>query len=154
MSGLYRWAPPTWIFFHTFAAKINKQFFEANRDQCLSIIKMACSCLPCPECTRHATYFFTTVNGNTIKTKEDLIEMLFVFHNSVNRRLGKSQFPKESLVMYNNKRIDIALVNFMTGYSSKYGSIMSGMISTLGKRKSIAKAIQGWMQNNWNYFQT
>ena len=33
MSGLYRkWAPPTWIFFHTFAAKINKQFFEANRE--------------------------------------------------------------------------------------------------------------------------
>jgi len=154
MSGLYRWAPPTWIFFHTFAAKINKQFFEANRDQCLSIIKMACSCLPCPECTRHATHFLATVNGNTIKTKEDLIEMLFVFHNSVNRRLGKSQFTKESLVMYNNYRIDISLVNFINGYSSKYGSIMSGIISTLGKRKSIAKAIQGWMQNNWNYFQT
>ena len=154
MSGLYRWAPPTWIFFHTFAAKVNKHFFEANRDQCLSIIKMACSCLPCPECTRHATHFLATVSGNTIKTKEDLIEMLFVFHNSVNRRLGKSQFTKESLVMYNNYRIDISLVNFINGYSSKYGSIMSGIISTLGKRKSIAKAIQGWMQNNWNYFQT
>ena len=154
MSGLYRWAPPTWIFFHTFAAKINKQFFEANINQCLSIIKMACSCLPCPECTRHATPFLVSVNENTIKTKEDLIEMLFVFHNSVNRRLGKSQFPKESLVMYNNKRIDIALVNFMTGYSSKYGSIMSGMISTLGKRKSITKAIRDWMQNNWTHFQT
>ena len=154
MSGLYRWAPPTWIFFHTFAAKVNKQFFEANRDQCLSIIKMACSCLPCPECTRHATHFLATVNGNTIKTKEDLIEMLFVFHNSVNRRLGKSQFTKASLIMYNNYRIDVALVNFINGYSSKYGSIMSGIISTLGKRQSIAKAIQGWMQNNWRYFQT
>ena len=154
MSGLYRWAPPTWIFFHTFAAKINKQFFEANRDQCLSIIKMACSCLPCPECTRHATYFLATVNGNTIKTKEDLIEMLFVFHNSVNRRLGKSQFAKGSLDMYNNYRIDISLVNFIGGYSAKYGSIMSGIISTLGKRQSTAKAIQNWMQSNWRYFQT
>ena len=80
--------------------------------------------------------------------------MLFDFHNSVIRRLGKAQFTKESLVMYNNYRIDIALVNFISGYSSKYGSIMSGMISTLGKRQSIAKAIQGWMQNNWRYFQT
>jgi hypothetical protein len=154
MSGLYRWAPPTWIFFHTFAAKVNKQFFEANRDQCLSIIKMACSCLPCPECTRHATHFLKTVNGNNVKTKEKLIDMLFTFHNTVNRRVGKAQFTKESLVIYNNYRIDIALVNFSSGYSSKYGSIMSGMISTLGKRQSIAKAIMGWMKNNWKYFQT
>ena len=153
MSGLYRWAPPTWIFFHTFAAKVNKQFFEANRDQCLSIIKMACGCLPCPECTRHATHFLATVNGNTIKTKEDLINMLFVFHNSVNSRLGKTQFTKASLVMYNNHRIDIAFVNFINGYSAKYGSIMSGIISTLGKRRAIAKAIQTWMQKNWRYFQ-
>ena len=55
--------------------------------------------------------------------------------------------------MYNNYRIDIALVNFISGYSSKYGSIMSGMISTLGKRKSIAKGIQNWMKSNWQYFQ-
>jgi len=154
MSGLYRWAPPTWIFFHTFAAKVNKQFFEANRDQCLSIIKMACSCLPCPECTRHATHFLKTVNGNNVKTKEKLIDMLFTFHNTVNRKVGKAQFTKESLIIYNNYRIDIALVNFSSGYSSKYGSIMSGMISTLGKRQSIAKAIMGWMKNNWKYFQT
>jgi hypothetical protein len=154
MSGLYRWAPPTWIFFHTFAAKVNKQFFEANRNQCLSIIKMACSCLPCPECTRHASHFLATANETTIKTKEELIEMLFVFHNTVNRRLGKSQFTKSSLVMYDSYRIDIAFINFINGYSSKYGSIMSGMISTLGKRKSIAKGIQRWMQSNWDYFQT
>jgi len=134
MSGLYRWAPPTWIFFHTFAAKVNKQFFEANRDQCLSIIKMACSCLPCPECTRHAVHFLATVNGNTVKTKEDLIELVFSFHNSVNQRLGKSKFDKGSVIMYKNYRIDIALVNFINGYSSKYGTIMSGTISTLGKR--------------------
>jgi len=154
MSGLYRWAHPTWNFFHTFAAKVNKQFFEANRDQCLSIIKMACYCLPCPECTVHATTFMKTVNGNNIKTKEDLINMLFTFHNTVNRRLGKSQFTKSSLVMYNSYRIDVAMVNFIKGYSSKYGSIMSGMISTLGKRRSTAKAILGWMRANWNYFQT
>jgi len=95
-----------------------------------------------------------TVNRNNVKTKEDLINMLFTFHNTVNRRLGKSQFTEGALVMYDNYRIDVALVNFINGYSSKYGSIMSGMISTLGKRQSTAKAIQGWMQNNWRYFQT
>ena len=151
MSGLYRWAPPTWKFFHTFAAKVNKQFFEANRDQCLSIIKMTCSCLPCVTCTGHATAFMKTVNGNNIKTKEDLIHMLFTFHNIVNRRLGKSQFSKESLVIYNSYRMDIVLVNFIRGHSA---TIMSGITSTLGKRRSNVKAIIDWMKANWIYFQT
>jgi hypothetical protein len=114
---------------------------------------MTCSSLPCPECTGHATTFMNTVNGNNVKTKEDLINMLFTFHNTVNRRVGKAQFTKESLVMYNSYRIDVALVNFIKGYSAKYGSIMSGIISTLGKRQSTARAIRSWMKNNWNNFQ-
>uniref|UniRef100_A0A6C0C4G5 thiol oxidase n=1 Tax=viral metagenome TaxID=1070528 RepID=A0A6C0C4G5_9ZZZZ len=153
MSGLYRWAPPTWIFFHTFAAKINKIFFETNRDQCLNIIKMVCSCLPCPECTKHAIKFMNNVDSRNVKTKEDLINMLFTFHNTVNARLGKSQFPKESLVMYTQYRMDITLVNFVNGFSGKYGSIMGGMISTLGKRKSIANGMQDWLRKHWNFFQ-
>jgi len=153
MSGLSRWAPPTWIFFHTFAAKVDSKFFEDNTEQCLSIIKMTCHCLPCPECTRHAIHFLTRVNKNTVKTKEELISLLLDFHNSVNARLGKSQFPKESVVQYNNYRIDFALVNFIAGFSSKYGSIMSGRISTLGKRRSIAKAINGWLRDHWQHFQ-
>ena len=153
MSGLSRWAPPTWIFFHTFAAKINKEFFELHRDQCLSIIKMSCHCLPCPECTRHAIHYLARVNSNTIKTKEDLIEMLLDFHNAVNRRLGKAQFSKESVGMYKNFRIDLALVNFINGFSGKYGSIMSGMISTLGKRRGIATSINQWMKKHWHFFQ-
>lgn len=153
MSGLNRWAHPTWTFFHTFAAKINKIFFETNRDQCLKLIKMICSCLPCPECTQHATRFMNTINSQNVKTKEDLINMLFTFHNVVNKRLGKRQFPKTSLVSYNNYRMDIVLINFLNGFAGKYGSIMGGMISTLGKRKSIAKGIQIWMRENWKQFQ-
>ena len=76
MSGIRRWAPPTWIFFHTFAAKINKTFFEQNRAQCLEIIKMICSCLPCPESTKHAIQFMKRVNMHTVRTKEELINML------------------------------------------------------------------------------
>ena len=76
MSGIRRWAPPTWIFFHTFAAKINKTFFEQNRSACLEIIKLICSCLPCPDCTKHAIHFMRRVNANTVRTKEELIDIL------------------------------------------------------------------------------
>jgi hypothetical protein len=153
MSGVSKWAPQTWVFLHTFAAKINKNFFEANREQCLSIITMICRCLPCPECTRHAAHYLSRVNGNTVKTKEEFILMLSNFHNSVNARTGKQQFPKESVIRYNSFRFDIALVNFIAGYSAKYGSIMSGRISTLGKRKSIAKSVNAWLKAHWRHFQ-
>ena len=121
MSGLYRWAPPTWIFFHTFAAKINKEFFEANRDQCLSIIKMTCNCLPCPECTRHAIHFLTRVNGITVKTKEDFILMLFDFHNSVNGRLGKRNFNRHGLDKYNRLKF-IKTTQYMCATLRRFNS--------------------------------
>ena len=88
MSGIYQWAPPTWIFFHYFANKINEKFFISNRKECLDIIKLICNNLPCTECTKHAKRFMLTVNETNIKTKQDLINMLFCFHNIVNKRLG------------------------------------------------------------------
>ena len=153
MSGLYRWAPPTWIFFHCFANKINKTFFENNRRQCLQILKTICGALPCQDCTRHATSFIRGINENNIKTKEDLIQMLFVFHNSVNKRIGKKTASVELLKQYNTYRIDIALINFTNGYSTKYGHLMNGIISTLGTRKTIAKNVNNWMKANWIHFQ-
>ena len=152
MSGINRWGTPTWIFFHTFAERINKDFFEANRDQCLSIIKLSCGCLPCPHCTEHAKIFMNSVNGTTVRTKEALIDMLFTFHNLVNRRIGKEQYNRENLKIYRNYRMDATFINYLNGYSGKYGSIMSGIISTLGKRRVIAKSIQTWMRDNWSHF--
>ena len=153
MSGIYKWGPQTWIFFHTFANRINKDFFERNRAQCLEIIKMIAECLPCPECTKHATYFMKTVNEHTVRTKEKLIEMLFIFHNSVNKRVGKKSADQSVLERYNNERIDIAYINFINGYAARYGNIMSGAISTLGKRKKITRNVQKWMEKYWRYFQ-
>jgi len=153
MSGITRWATPTWIFFHTFAAKINTTFFEQNRAQCLQIIKMICECLPCPDCTIHATRFMKRVNTNNVKTKNDLIDMLFAFHNEVNIRTYKTPATRDILKTYESYRIDVAYINFMHGYPAKYGSIMSGRISTLGKRKGIARSVQKWMQQHWRFFQ-
>ncbi len=153
MSGIQKWAPQTWNFFHTFAAKINDTFYQQNKEQCLQIIKLTCQSLPCPECTKHATQFMNTVNSKNVKNKEELIEMLYTFHNIVNIRLGKHPADRKVLQNYNFVRFDIVYLNFINGYQSRYGSIMSGRISTLGKRRSTAKAIEKWMRNQWKYFQ-
>jgi hypothetical protein len=153
MSGLSRWATPTWMFFHTFAAKINKDFFENNRPQCLAIIKNICICLPCAECTRHAARYMRSVNENTVRTKEQLIQMLFAFHNTVNVRTNKKSFEKSVLLNYDKARIDMVFVYFINGYSAKYGSIMSGRISNLGRRRGITRSVQDWMRTHWSQFQ-
>ncbi|MHA2341003.1 MAG: FAD-linked sulfhydryl oxidase [Candidatus Hodarchaeales archaeon] len=153
MSGIQKWAPQTWNFFHTFAAKINDTFYQQNKEQCLQIIKLICQSLPCPECTKHAIQFMNTVNSKNVKNKEELNEMLYTFHNIVNIRIGKPPVDRTVLQNYKFLRFDIVYLNFINGYTNKYGSIMSGKISTLGKRRSTAKAIEKWMRDQWKYFQ-
>ena len=95
------WSSPVWLFFHTFAQKINKDFFKKKRIQCLQIIAQICSVyLPCPMCRRHATAYIRKHLTN-IKTKADLILFFFNFHNSVNQRIHKPIFKFENLKIYN-----------------------------------------------------
>jgi hypothetical protein len=153
MSGIYQWAPPTWIFFHYFANKINEKFFISNRKECLDIIKLICNNLPCTECTKHAKRFMLTVNETNIKTKQDLINMLFCFHNIVNKRLGKPLAKKLILNNYNNIPFYSIVNKFLLGYSKRYGSLMGGIISSLPARRRITQHIKKWLKQNWIQFQ-
>ena len=56
---------------------------------CFNIIRQICYNLPCPECRKHASNYINKISLHSVKTKEDLIFVLFTFHNDVNRRLGK-----------------------------------------------------------------
>ena len=134
MSGLAKWAHPTWTFLHTFAAKIDKDFYEQNAPQCLSLIINICTCLPCAECTKHATKFMRKVSVKNIKTKNDLESMLFYFHNSVNQRTYKKKETKQILEQYKSKDFAETINLFTKVYSARYGSIVPGNISNLGKR--------------------
>ena len=153
MSGLTKWAHPTWDFLHTFAAKINKDFFEQNTPQCLSLIVNICTCLPCKECTKHATNFMKGVNTKNIQTKKDLESMLFFFHNSVNQRTQKKKSPKTIIDTYKSRNFAEVTNLFIQVYSARYGSIAPGNISNLGKRRNIANNTIKWIKQHWKYFQ-
>ena len=152
MSGIIKWAPHTWVFFHTFAAHINEDFFSKKKKIVLFIIKIICHNLPCNICTQHATNFMNRVNENTVKSKKDLIKMLYVFHNSVNKRTGKPVFPEENLNIYNTYRMDFALIHFLNGYKAIYGSLMSGRLSNWTIRNRIKQKLINWMKLNWAQF--
>lgn len=153
MSGLTKWAHPTWNFLHTFASKINKEFFENNVPQCLSLIINICTCLPCKECTKHATQFMRGVNTRNIKTKNDLESMLFFFHNSVNQRTQKRKVNKNILEKYKHQNLAEVTNLFIQVYTARYGSIAPGNISNLGKRKAIGNNIVQWIKQHWRFFE-
>jgi hypothetical protein len=96
-SGKIKWGAPTWYLFHTMAEKVREESFPLIRKELLNIIYTICTNLPCPDCSNHATKYMNGVNFDAILTKQDLKDMLFRFHNSVNARKNFPIFSKSEL---------------------------------------------------------
>ena len=102
-----QWSRPTWFFFHGFAEKINEQFYKVNYVKCFKyIIHNICKNLPCPICKYHASKYIKIVKHKDINTKQKLIQYLFIFHNSVNERVGKRKFEYNILKKYERLKFD------------------------------------------------
>jgi len=81
-----KWGPPTWTLLHTLAEKITETGYQRIGMQLFGQIYRICNSLPCPDCADHATRFLAKVNVSALKTKTDLKNILYVFHNVVNVR--------------------------------------------------------------------
>ena len=112
MSPSY-WGPSTWIFMHTLAAKIKETSFPLIGPNVIHILIQICNNLPCPECSQHAREFWSKVKTVNIKTKTDLINLLFVFHNMVNKRKQSRPFKYENLQYYERLRNRQMLETFL-----------------------------------------
>ena len=86
------WGPSTWVFMHTLAAKIKDSNFPVIGSSLILLLIQISNNLPCPECAQHAKEFWSKVKTANIKNKTDLINLLFVFHNIVNKRKGIRPF--------------------------------------------------------------
>jgi len=105
-SGKEAWSIPTWYLFHGLAEKININFFNREREAILNFFSLICRSLPCPICQYSATLYLKKEKFmEKVKTKEDLINFLYNFHNWVNKKLKKKEYKKSGLEMY--KRINI-----------------------------------------------
>ena len=88
------WGNATWYLFHTLAYKLKPEF-SSEVPLIFNHIKTICDNLPCPDCQSHATQFLAKVNVLLItSSKENLINFLHGFHNSVNKRIGNKEFSK------------------------------------------------------------
>jgi hypothetical protein len=145
-----KWGPPTWYLFHTLAHKIrDDQILFLN--ELFQKIVLICSNLPCPTCTTHATKYMKRINPNTIKTKDDLKNLLFQFHNEVNIRTGVPQFPYDELNdKYENAVTNNVIRNFFIHF--KNNSFNVSAIANSMHRDRITAGLVHWLNTNIRNF--
>lgn len=143
------WGPSTWIFMHTLAAKIKESSFQTIGPNLVFVLIQICNNLPCPECAQHAKQFWAKVKTANIKTKTDLINLLFVFHNMVNKRKQNRQFKHESLNFYNTRNIIDTYNAFSRNFNTK-GNM--NLINESFHRNMMLSSLRTWMMTNIQHF--
>lgn len=148
MSPSY-WGPSTWIFMHTLAAKIKEESYSVvGKDLILLLINIS-NHLPCPECTQHAKEFWRKVNIDTLKTKKDLINILYIFHNIVNKRRKTPCFKYDDLQIYNEKDV-ITTHNLFSRNFHTRGNM--NLINESFHRSKVLRYIKKWLMTNIRHF--
>ena len=94
---------------------------------------------------------FNRLNMNLIKNKEDLIRVMFEFHNIVNVRLNKKVYTIEEINKKYNSANTLRIANYFFYIMNKKINDERAMIYTLN-RKIAVKNIYDYVYKNNNYF--
>ena len=143
------WGPSTWIFMHTLASKIKEDSFPLIGQTLVLTLIQICNNLPCPECAQHAKQFWNKVKVANIKNKTDLINLLFVFHNMVNKRKQYKPFKYDNLNYYNTRNI-IETYNIFARNFNTRGNMT--LINESFHRNMMLSSLRTWMMANINHF--
>jgi len=146
MPTLEQWGPATWTLFHCLAAKLHPESFTVIGKQLLFFFIQIAGCLPCPECTVHAKAFFAKLNHSLICSSIHLQNMLYAFHNIVNRRKIKPLFNHSFLCStYEKMHIITVLDNFFRFFHTR-GNL--SMISDSFHRQRVLLHFRRWLRGN------
>ena len=150
-SKKIKWGEPFWNLFHVLAEKVKESEFHRIRVDFLNFIYLICSNLPCPDCTTHAVHYLNGINFNAITTKEELKNMLFNFHNSVNARKGYPLFPRCELDnKYRGGNTSLIIDTFLLHFKSRPYSVR--LFTDTLHRERVMKNIISWFEKNITCF--
>lgn len=149
MSPSY-WGPSTWMFIHTLAEKIKEDKFPLIGSSLIQVLIQICNNLPCPECAQHAKQFWTKVKTANIKTKAELINLLFVFHNIVNKRKNIQLFKHDNLNIYKPQNL-IQTYNMFSRNFNTRGNM--NLINDSFRREIMLKSLRKWLMINIVHFE-
>ena len=144
------WGSRTWYFFHTLAEKIKPEEFESVKNELMELIRKICNNLPCPICTAHANEYLSKIKNHNIRTKEDLIELFFHFHNEVNTRKKQPLFEHEQLMIYKSANFLKIYQAFLYYYEDRVRN--TNAIANNFHRKRVTSEVMEWMQKNIQKF--
>lgn len=99
------WGPLLWWILHTLAEKAGRQtnlITQGDEQRAWPLlIKELPGALPCPYCRVHCEYYLQThpfaLPQDSFEWRTYVPTYLYELHESVNQRLGKPSFPRDSL---------------------------------------------------------
>ena len=141
-----KWGAPTWTFLHTLVEQFKDTSFRTMRHDLFRIIFTICTNLPCPICSKHANEYLSKININSIQTKQDMIHMLFVFHNEVNSRKSVAPFPIDGLEKYKTGNYKAIANNFIVHFQEKTKNIHL-IADEMYRQRNIA-TVKNWIVDN------
>jgi hypothetical protein len=145
-----RWGPPIWTFFHVLAEKINEEKFHSIFPILFDFIRRICRILPCPECSEHATTFLSKVNPAGVRNKNDFRNIMWIFHNIVNRRKQKPVFDGAKLTeRYGGIGPIVAYNGFVGAFQTK-GNMK--LLADTFQRKLVLADFRKWFLTNIRFF--
>jgi len=145
-----QWGNATWFLFHTLAEKLKPEFSN-SAPEIFKIINNICNNLPCPDCQEHATKTLQTVNISNIKTREDLIKVIWEFHNKVNSRLNKIIFTEYERDELYKKAITINVINNFIRVMNKRMGNEHGMLNAYYRSKSTEEFVKYINENLYKF---
>ena len=148
MSPSY-WGPSTWFFMHTLAAKIKESSFPLVGPNLIMFLIQISNNLPCPECSEHAKQFWSKVKTSNINNKTDLINLLFVFHNMVNKRKQLKAFKYENLKYYESRNLIETYNTFSKNFNTR-GNM--NLINESFRRNMMLTSLRKWIMANIIHF--
>lgn len=145
------WGPAIWYLFHTMTEKVHIGSFKVIRNDLISIIKKVCGNLPCPSCTMHAVQYLNKIDMNKIQSKDDLKQMLFIFHNDVNKRTGKPEYSYNDLNQkYPKGNLREIITVFFKYFEDKHKTV--NMLSNDMYTMRVSKELREWFTANIHHF--
>jgi len=145
MSPPEVWGPPIWNLFHTLIEKVNENAYPYISRQLFNIIVRICKFLPCPECSNDATLFLAKLKIENLKTKHDLKNTFYLFHNYVNAKKRKPLFNYANINIYKRYKLIQIINNFILAYNTK-GNMK--LLAESFQRQFIVKDFKAWFSAN------
>ena len=141
MSPPEVWGPAVWTLIHALTVRINDDAYAQVSLPLFKMIVNICKFLPCPECSTDASNFLAKVQPSQLKTKPDLINTFYFFHNSVNAKKHKPLFKYSNLGVYGTYRLIGVVNNFIAKYNTK-GNMK--LIAESFQRQMILNQFRSW----------